>query len=127
MLFLSQGKLYFVALFFIRKACPCDLYPLAPHFWGLQGYTLFIIFYLKNFILTAVKNCCILHGHILVMWPFREQLYSMSPFIRKPPFAFEKRRRPAEQCPCTCIDKRNCFRRDCNGMVITQRSWYMYS
>ena len=36
----------------IMKTCPCNVHPLTPHFyivyWGLQGYTFFLIFALKH-------------------------------------------------------------------------------
>ena len=65
----------------IRITCPCDLYPLTPHFyiyetWMYRGIH-FLIFALdiekrhnfssENNIFTAVKYCCILHDRVCVM------------------------------------------------------------
>ena len=44
----NQGKI----VFSIRKACPCNVYPLIPHFYiaklGYAGVYLFFLFLLQN-------------------------------------------------------------------------------
>ena len=41
-----------VAIKYIRKTCPCNVYPLEPHFYiaklGLAGVNLFFLFLLQN-------------------------------------------------------------------------------
>ena len=45
---------------FIMKTCPCNEDPLTPHSyivkWGLQGYTIFRIFALKDILLVLVRT-----------------------------------------------------------------------
>ena len=88
---------------YIRKTCPCNIYPLEPHFYiaklGFAGVHLFFLFLLKYidcgytlelpqrakirkniknvlmkiFHFYKLKNLCILHGRVFVMY-FRSGL-----------------------------------------------------
>ena len=56
---------------FIRKTCPCNVYPLEPHFYIAKlGYAKknIKIFLMKIFIFYNFKNLCILHGHVFIMY-----------------------------------------------------------
>ena len=84
---------------FIMITCPCNEHPLTPHFYiekvGFTRVYIFFLFLLQNIdcgyslepleqkkkknikkfhlkiiIFTAVKYCCILHGHVCVMYFF---------------------------------------------------------
>ena len=72
----------------IRKTCPCNKYPLIPHFYivklGYAGVYLFLLFLLKNIekylsFFFSTKNfrffynfkiICILHSSVFVMFSF---------------------------------------------------------
>ena len=115
----------------IMLTCPCNVYPLTPHFyivklgftgWGIHFFLFFAlkhrswvhvrtasvlteavltcthdlclsknkkniaIFHLKIIIFTAVKNCCILHGHVFVMDRLsRAQAHSVHWYMYFPP------------------------------------------
>ena len=48
----NLSSFFFLLSFFIRKTCPCNVYPLKPHFYieklGFAGICLFFLFLLQN-------------------------------------------------------------------------------
>ena len=56
---LLHRMLYFINFCYIMITCPCNVYPLTPHFYVYRGIHTFLIFALKHILWVLVRTASV--------------------------------------------------------------------